>query len=107
MSVPAPSVEYAQLSPMLIVFGAAVAGVLVEAFVPRRMRYRLQLVLSLGASVAALVAVVVIARHLRLPGQLTVSGAVAIDGPTLLLQGTLLVVGMLGADVDCRAPAGH
>src|SRR6202011_2688169 len=77
------------------VFGAAVAGVLVEAFVPRRMRYRLQLVLSLGASVAALVAVVVIARHLRLPGQLTVSGSVAIDGPTLLLQGTLLVVGIL------------
>jgi NADH-quinone oxidoreductase subunit N len=95
MSVPAPSVEYAQLSPMLIVFGAGVAGVLVEAFVPRRMRYRLQLVLSLGASVAALVAVVVIARHLRLPGQLTVSGAVAIDGPTLLLQGTLLVIGIL------------
>jgi NADH-quinone oxidoreductase subunit N len=95
VSIPAPSVEYAQLSPMLIMFGAAVAGVLVEAFVPRRMRYRVQLVLSLGASVAALVAVVVIARELRPPGQTTVLGAVAIDGPTLLLQGTLLVVGIL------------
>ena len=95
MSIPAPSVEYAQLSPMLILFGAGVAGVLVEAFAPRRMRYPLQLVLSLGASVAALVAVVVIARHLHLPGQITVSGSVAIDGPTLLLQGTLLVIGIL------------
>ncbi len=31
MSIPAPNVEYAQLSPMLIVFGVAVAGMLVEA----------------------------------------------------------------------------
>jgi NADH-quinone oxidoreductase subunit N len=95
VSLPAPSVEYAQLSPMLILFGAAIAGVLVESFVPRRLRYRLQLVLSLGASVAALVAVVVVASKLRLPGQITVSGSVAIDSPTLLLQGTLLVVGIL------------
>ena len=29
-----PSIEYFQLSPMLIVFGVAVVGVLVEAFLP-------------------------------------------------------------------------
>ncbi len=34
-ALPAPSVEYGSLSPMLIVFGVAVAGVLVEAFLPR------------------------------------------------------------------------
>lgn len=96
MSIPAPSVEYALVSPMLIVFGAAVAGVLVEAFIPRRMRYPVQLVLSLGASVAALVAVVVVARGLDLPGHITVADSVAVDGPTLLLQGTLLIVGILG-----------
>ncbi len=96
MSIPAPSVEYALVSPMLIVFGAAVVGVLVEAFAPRRVRYPAQLVLSLGASVAALVAVVVVARGLHLPGHSTVAGSVAVDGPTLLLQGTLLVVGILG-----------
>jgi NADH-quinone oxidoreductase subunit N len=95
VSLPAPSVEYAQLSPMLILFGAAIAGVLVESFVPRRLRYRLQILLSLGASVAALVAVVVLASEIRLPGQVTVSGSVAVDGPTLVLQGTLLVVGIL------------
>jgi len=96
MSIPAPSVEYALVSPMLIAFGAAVAGVLVEAFVPRRMRYPVQVVLSLGASVAALVAVVVVAWGLHLPGHTTVAGSVAVDGPTLLLQGTLLVIGILG-----------
>ncbi len=96
MSLPTPSVEYGQLSPMLIVFGAAVVGVLVEAFLPRRMRYPAQLVLSIGAIIAALVAVVILGNHLRSPGSTAVAGAVAVDGPTLLLQGTLLVVGLLG-----------
>ena len=34
----APSIEYSVLAPMLIVFGAAVLGVLIEAFVPRHSR---------------------------------------------------------------------
>ena len=50
---------------MLIVFGVAVAGVLVEAFLPRQRRYGAQLVLSLGGLVAAFVAVVVLARDLH------------------------------------------
>ncbi len=31
-----PSIEYGLLSPMLIVFGVALVGVVIEAFVPRR-----------------------------------------------------------------------
>ena len=73
---------------MLIMFGAAVAGVLVEAFAPRRLRYPLQLTLSLGASVAALVAVVMLAGH---RGS-AVMGSLIIDGPALFFQGTLLLV---------------
>jgi len=88
VSLPTPSVEYAQLCPMLIMFGAAVAGVLVEAFAPRRLRYQLQLTLSLGASVAALVAVVMLAGH---RGS-AVMGSLIIDGPALFFQGTLLLV---------------
>jgi NADH-quinone oxidoreductase subunit N len=95
MSLPAPSVEYGQLSPMLIVFGAAVVSVLVEAFLPRRTRYAAQLALSTGALIGALVAVVIVARGLRGSGQTAVSGAVAVDGPTLFLQGTLLLVAIL------------
>jgi len=37
-NIPTPKIEYGQLSPMLLVFGAAVAGVLVEAFAPRPLR---------------------------------------------------------------------
>ena len=41
--IPAPQIEYGQLSPMLLVFGAAIAGVLVEAFAPRALRRPLHL----------------------------------------------------------------
>jgi len=95
MSMPAPSVEYGVLSPMLIVFGVAVVGVLVEAFLPRASRYVAQLALSIGGLLAALVAVVVLALHVDGPGQSAVLGAVAVDRPTLFLQGTLLVVSIL------------
>lgn len=95
--LPTPTVEYFFLSPMLIVLGAAVLGVLVEALLPRRLRYRAQAVLSLAGLIAAFVAVVLVARDL--PGGEPVSavmGAVAVDMPALFLQGTILVVGVLG-----------
>jgi NADH-quinone oxidoreductase subunit N len=90
-----PSVEYAQLSPMLIVFAVAVAGVIVEAFVPARLRRTSHLVLGLGGTVLALLAVVLLAMDSRSPGAVAVMGAVAVDGPTLFLQGTILVVAFL------------
>jgi NADH-quinone oxidoreductase subunit N len=84
----APSVEYRSLLPMLIVFGVALVGVLVEAFMGRRGRHTVQLVLAIGGLAAAFVALV------RLAGdhQIVASGAVAIDGPTLFLQGTILLL---------------
>lgn len=90
-SVPAPSIEYGALSPMLIVFGAAVLGVLAEAFVARRYRYATHLVLSVVGLAAALVAVVALAGT----ESTAIAGAVAIDGVTLFLQGTILVVSIL------------
>ncbi|MFE1591186.1 NADH-quinone oxidoreductase subunit NuoN [Nocardia sp. NPDC058705] len=89
---PAPSIEYHLLSPMLIVFAVGVVGVLVEAFVPRPYRYLTQLVLGAAGVVGALVAVVLLAGS----EGTAVMGAVAIDGVTLFLQGTILLVAMLG-----------
>jgi NADH-quinone oxidoreductase subunit N len=88
-----PSINYYAIAPILIMFGAAVVSVLVEAFVPRRARRRVQLVLVIGAVLAAL-AVVVDLRGTRL---VTAEGAIAIDGPTLVMQGTLLVISLLAA----------
>src|SRR5262245_9716226 len=80
-----PLINYAALSPILILLGAACAGVLVEAFVPRELRARVQLTLSLAGLVAALLMVV------RMAGTTTITagGAVAVDGPTLFLQGAI------------------
>src|SRR5882672_7887913 len=84
----APHVEFGKLSPMLIVLGAATLGVLVEAFAPRAARYR-----TLVALVAAFAAVV--ALH-NAPTQVVAEGAVAIDKTTLFLQGTILVIALIG-----------
>jgi NADH-quinone oxidoreductase subunit N len=95
MTLPSPSVEYFLLSPMLIVFGVAVAGILVEAFVPRRLRYLAQVTLALGGLIAAFVAVIEVAKAVPAGGQPAVLGAVAIDRPTLFLEGTILLVAVL------------
>ena len=37
-----PTIEYSQLWPLFVVFGVACGGVLVEAFLPRPLRYVVQ-----------------------------------------------------------------
>lgn len=92
MILPAPHVEYFLLAPMLIVFSVAVAGVLAEAFLPRRWRYGAQVTLALGGSAVALIAVIVVARSIHGSGHAAVLGAIAVDRATLFLQGTVLLV---------------
>ena len=97
MNLPTPSIEYSLIAPMLIVFGAAVLGVLLEAVLPRRLRYPAQVALSLAALIGAFVAVVLVARDMHGGnGTTAVMGAVAVDRPALFLQGTILLVGILG-----------
>ncbi|MCV7089895.1 NADH-quinone oxidoreductase subunit NuoN [Mycobacterium interjectum] len=95
MTLPTPSVEYFLLCPMLIVFGVAIAGVLVEAFAPRRIRYATQVTLALAGLIAAFFADVEVAESIPASGRAAVLGAVAIDRPTLYLQGTVLLVAVL------------
>ncbi|HEU4911275.1 MAG TPA: NADH-quinone oxidoreductase subunit NuoN [Actinomycetes bacterium] len=92
MSFETPQLEYSQLMPMLIVFGAAIVGVLVEAFMGRRYRFEVQLGIALSALVLAFASVVVVAGDLGV----TAMGAIAIDGPTLFLQGTILLLAVPG-----------
>ncbi|MFD0782992.1 NADH-quinone oxidoreductase subunit N, partial [Micromonospora azadirachtae] len=83
-----PSIDYAALAPILIMLGAALVGVLVEAFVPRHRRHLVQLSVGLLAVLAALTMVVLNADD-RL---ITAGSAIAVDGPTLFLQGAILVL---------------
>ena len=96
-AIPAPHFEWGQLAPMLVVFGAAVAGVLVEAFTPRPLRRSVQLVISLASLAVAFVLTIVIAASSSIfadgsPGHIAAMGAVAVDRPTLFIQGTILVL---------------
>lgn len=85
-----PDIAYGQLMPLLIVLGAAIVSVLVEAFVPARRRYHAQLVLYFGGLAAALVSVVLLAGTRAV----TAEGSVAVDGPALFLQGVTVLVAM-------------
>jgi len=95
-AIPAPHFEWGQLAPMLVVFGAAVVGVLVEAFTPRARRRAVHLVLTLGSLAAAFVLTIVTASSSIFdhgsPGHIAAVGAVAVDRPTLFIQGTILVL---------------
>jgi NADH-quinone oxidoreductase subunit N len=93
-----PSIEYRQLMPMLIVFGVAIAGVLVEAFMGRTGRYAVQLILAVAGLVAAFVSVVTLAGDYNVAAE----GAVAIDGPALFLQGTILLLAIPGLLVSAE-----
>jgi NADH-quinone oxidoreductase subunit N len=97
----APTIEYGPLTPLLIVFGVALAGVLVEAFVPRARRYLVQTVLAAVGLLAALVATVVVATDAperadgAAHGSIVAAGAIAVDGPSLFIWGVLLVLSLV------------
>ena len=97
-----PSIDYGAVAPMLIVIGVALLGVLVEAFAPRRQRFAIQVAVALIGLVAAVVAVGLLALDdtrrvvtAGVPRDGVVAGAIVVDGPTLFLQATILVLSLL------------
>ncbi len=97
----APSVEYSLLSPLLIMFGIAIVGVLVEAFAPRSVRYLLQTLIAGLGVIGAFVATVIVGLNLEArgggaaQGSVTLEGAIAVDGPSIFIWGTLLVLSLI------------
>ena len=84
----APSIAYHALMPIFIVLGAALVGVLVEAFVPAAQRFAVQVAVALIGFVAALIDVIAI----HSTSMLTAADALAIDGVALFMQGTILAL---------------
>ncbi|MET0435634.1 MAG: NADH-quinone oxidoreductase subunit NuoN [Cellulomonas sp.] len=96
MSFTVPDIAWAQLAPVLIVLGAAVVGVLVEALVPRRVRRVVQLTLTLVALAGAVVAVAALWNGVADTGGTDVlGGSLLVDGPTLVLWATTAVLALL------------
>src|SRR5919199_5299009 len=89
--IAAPSISVAALAPLLIVFGAAAVGVLVEAFAPRERRHPVQVGVALLGTVGALAATILLAGGHRI----TAGGALAVDGAGLFLQATIAGLGAL------------
>jgi NADH-quinone oxidoreductase subunit N len=91
------SIDWAGLSPMIIVFGAAFAGLLIEASVPKARRLPVQVGLTVLALAAAFIAVVLNsgknATAFAIGG--TDLGSVALDGPGLFLQGTIVILSIV------------
>ncbi|WP_055588780.1 NADH-quinone oxidoreductase subunit NuoN [Peterkaempfera griseoplana] len=96
-TIPIPHIEYGQLAPMLVVFGAALVGILAEAFLPRRNRWAAQVGIALLGLVGAFGVVVSLAArgYATTKAELTAMGAVAVDGPALFLQGVILLVAVV------------
>ena len=95
-TINSPSIAYSLIMPMLVVFGAAIVGVLVEAFVPARSRRLAGLAVALLGVFIALGFVIYLAQNLNdlknpVAG-LVARGAVAVDGPALFLQGAILAL---------------
>ena len=89
----AAQVDYKAIAPMLVVFGGAIIGVLIEAFAPRTMRYAAQVTVAIASLVAALVVLVTVSVDAQ---GITLERAVVIDGPALFLQGAILLMSILG-----------
>ena len=101
----APSIDYAAVLPMLIVFGAGTLAVLVEAFTPRASRLISQVTLAAVAVAAALVTVI----YLGVNGKQvsTAGGTVVVDKPALFLQGTILALSLLAILTMAEQTAGE
>jgi proton-translocating NADH-quinone oxidoreductase chain N len=96
-TIAAPHIEWSLLSPALVVFGAAIAGVLVEAFAARPLRRPMHIALSLGGLAGAFVLTVVLAATNSIfdhghPGAVVAVNTIAVDKPTLFIQGTILIL---------------
>jgi proton-translocating NADH-quinone oxidoreductase chain N len=96
-TIPAPSIAWSLLSPVVLVLAVATAGVLVEAFAPRALRRPLHIALALGGLGGAFVLTVVIAATNSIfsggrPGNVVAVGTVAVDRPTLFIQATILLL---------------
>ena len=101
-----PVLGYGELWPLLVVFGVAALGVLVEAFVARERRYLTQVGLTLVGLLVALGGTIYVGMDLGslknedgdtvARGKVIAGGTLVVDGPTVVLWGLVLVFAIGG-----------
>jgi len=90
-----PQLEYGLIWPLLVVFGVACLGVLVEAFAPRGRRHLLQVGLAVAGLLVALVGSFVVSGS-EAVGRAAGEGALVVDKPGLVLWVLVLVLSLGG-----------
>jgi NADH-quinone oxidoreductase subunit N len=92
MTFTAPVLSYTLLSPMLVLLGGALIGVLVEAFVSKAFRPIVQLILTLGTLFISLIQVWSIRGDQSLTAAM---GSIVFDGAAALLQASILIIAII------------
>ncbi|NCZ61293.1 MAG: NADH-quinone oxidoreductase subunit N, partial [Actinobacteria bacterium] len=92
MEFSSPVLNYTLLSPMLILLGGAIIGVLVEAFMSKALRPITQLSVTIGSLILALVQVWRIRNDQSLTSAM---GSAVIDGPAVLMQASILIISLI------------
>src|SRR6478752_4189017 len=90
--ITAPAISFSQTAPVLILLGGAVLAILFEAFLPRNLRYPVQVGFAIIVVGAALVWTLVGAGNSDYG--VTFGGAVAVDAATYVMWGVLLVLAL-------------
>jgi proton-translocating NADH-quinone oxidoreductase chain N len=96
-TIAAPAFQWGLLSPVLLVFGAAIVGVLIEAFAPAALRRTMHIAITLGSLGGAFVLSIVLVATNSIfnsgrPGATVAVNTVGVDKPTLFIQATILIL---------------
>ncbi|GGM33594.1 NADH-quinone oxidoreductase subunit NuoN [Promicromonospora citrea] len=91
-----PEIDWLALAPLIVVLGAGVVGILVEAFVPARARRTTQIVLALAALAGGLAFVAVLWPQIVAQPVQVVGGSVTLTPFALAAQGIVAVLAFLG-----------
>jgi NADH-quinone oxidoreductase subunit N len=99
-TIKTPSIAYHAIAPIIIVLGAALLGVAVEAAVPRRERFNVQIAVTVAGLIGGLVAVGLLhGTSLTTPSPVGAKesfyGALSVDPAGLFLQGTILALALM------------
>lgn len=92
----APEIDWLALAPLIVVLGAGVVGVLVEAFVPARARRMTQIVLTLAALAGGFAFIAVLWPQIVAQPVQVVGGSVTLTPFALGAQGIIAVLAFLG-----------
>ncbi|MEU4388392.1 NADH-quinone oxidoreductase subunit NuoN [Promicromonospora sp. NPDC023805] len=92
----APEIDWLALAPLLVVLGAGVVGVLVEAFVPAKARRVTQIVLTLAALAGGFVFIAILWPQIVVQPVQVVGGSLTLTPFALGAQGIIAVLAFLG-----------